>query len=80
MEENQKNVAEAIQTEKDVTSDNMQTEQAQDTKNTQSSLFEGIYDKLPDISVRSVDRFIILCIIAFIAVILIGVLRANHVF
>ncbi|MDE7016439.1 MAG: hypothetical protein K2P65_02530 [Lachnospiraceae bacterium] len=80
MEENQKNVAEAIQTEKDVTSDNMQTEQSQDTKNTQSSLFEGIYDKLPDISVRSVDRFIILCIIAFIAVILIGVLRANHVF
>lgn len=80
MEENQKNVAEAIQTEKDVTSDNMQTEQAQDTKNSQSSLFEGIYDKLPDISVRSVDRFIILCIIAFIAVILIGVLRANHVF
>ncbi len=49
-------------------------------KQSHGSLFEGIYDQLPDISVRSVDRFIILCVIALVAVILIGVLKANHIF
>lgn len=44
------------------------------------SVFEGIYDQLPDISVRSVDRFIVICLIALAAVIVIGVLKANHVF
>ncbi len=43
------------------------------------SLFEGIYDKLPDISVKAVDRFILICVIAFVAVILVGVLKANHI-
>lgn len=78
MEEKQKNEPEAMQPTEDVASPNVRTEQ--DEKKPQGSVFEGIYDKLPDISVRSVDRFIILCIIAFIAVILVGVLKANHVF
>lgn len=52
----------------------------QDTKPSGGSAFEGIYERLPDISVRSVDRFILLCVIALIAVILIGILKANHVF
>lgn len=50
-----------------------------DEKSSSGSVFEGLYDRLPDISVRSVDRFIILCVIALIVVILVGVLRANHV-
>lgn len=44
------------------------------------SAFEGIYDRMPDISVRALDRFIAACVIALIAVVLIGILRANHVF
>ena len=55
-------------------------EKEQDEKVSQGSIFEGIYDRLPDISVRSLDRFILLCVIALIAVILIGILKANHVF
>ena len=51
-----------------------------DKKPSSGSAFEGIYERLPDISVRSVDRFIILCVIALIAVVLIGVLKANHIF
>lgn len=38
---------------------------------------EGIYERL-DISVKAVDRFILVCVIALIAVILIGVLKARH--
>lgn len=49
-------------------------------KSSTGSVFEGIYDQLPDISVRSLDRFILLCVIALIAVIVFGVLKANHVF
>lgn len=52
----------------------------QTAKQSGGSMFEGIYDRLPDISVRAVDRFIIFCIAAFIAVILVGILKANHVF
>lgn len=44
------------------------------------SAFEGIYDRMPDISVKALDRFILVCVIALIAVVLAGVLRANHVF
>lgn len=43
------------------------------------SAFEGIYDCLPNISIRSLDRFILLCVIALVLVIVIGVLKANHV-
>lgn len=50
------------------------------TEEERSSLFEGIYDKLPDISVKAVDRFILICVIALVAVILVGVLKANHIF
>ena len=60
------------------TSETVQAEEQ--VKQSRGSLFEGIYDQLPDISVRSVDRFIILCVIALVAVILIGVLKANHIF
>lgn len=56
------------------------TQAEEQAKQSCGSLFEGIYDQLPDISVRSVDRFIILCVIALVAVILIGVLKANHIF
>lgn len=51
----------------------------QEEKTSQGSIFEGIYERLPDISVRSLDRFILFCVIALVAVILIGVLKANHV-
>ena len=55
-------------------------ETAEQNKNaSQSSAFEGIYDRLPDISIRSLDRFILLCIIGLAAVILIGILKANHI-
>lgn len=49
-------------------------------KSSGGSAFEGIYDQLPDISVRSLDKFILLCVIALVAVIVFGVLSANHVF
>lgn len=81
MEEKQKNEPETVQeTAEDTASETVQAKEEQTDKQSGGSLFEGIYDRLPDISVRSVDRFILLCVIAFIAVILIGVLKANHVF
>lgn len=46
----------------------------------QGSAFQSIYEQLPDISVRSVDRFILVCVVALVAVIVIGVLKAHHVF
>lgn len=81
MEEKQKNEPETVQeAAEDTASETVQAKEEQTDKQSGGSLFEGIYDRLPDISVRSVDRFILLCVIAFIAVILIGVLKANHVF
>ncbi len=89
MEEKQKNEPETVQD----TTEDAAPEIVQDTiedaapeivqeekKQSGGSIFEGIYDRLPDISIRSVDRFIILCVIALIAVILIGVLKANRIF
>ena len=89
MEEKQKSEPENVQD----TTENAVSDTVQDTiedaapetvqeekKQSGGGIFEGIYDRLPDISIRSVDRFIILCVIALIAVILIGVLKANHVF
>ncbi len=89
MEEKQKNEPETVQD----TTEDAAPETVQDTiedaapeivqeekKQSGGSIFEGIYDRLPDMSVRSVDRFIILCVIALIAVILIGVLKANRIF
>lgn len=58
----------------------VQAEEVLNTKSSGGSLFEGIYDQLPDISVKSVDRFILICVIALVAVILVGVLKANHIF
>ena len=55
-------------------------ETTQEAKSSGGSLFEGIYDQLPDISVKAVDRFILICAIALVAVILVGVLKANHIF
>lgn len=81
MEEKQKKEPEAVQeTAEGVIAETGQAEEPQPAKQSGGSVFEGIYDRLPDISVRAVDRFIIFCIAAFIAVILIGVLKANHVF
>lgn len=82
MEEKQKSEPETVQQEpaEDAAPETVQAEEEQKDKQSGGSIFEGIYDRLPDISVRSVDRFIILCVIALIAVILIGVLKANHVF
>ncbi len=56
------------------------TEKTEEKKSSGCSAFEGIYDKLPNISIRSLERFILLCVIALIAVIVFGVLRANHIF
>ncbi len=56
------------------------TEVAEEKKSSGGSVFEGIYDQLPNISIRSLDRFILLCVIALVAVIVFGVLRANHIF
>ncbi len=56
------------------------TEKADKKKSSGGSAFEGIYDQLPDISIRSLDKFILLCVIALVAVIVFGVLKANHVF
>lgn len=50
-----------------------------DTAQSSGSVFESLYDRLPNISIRALDRFIILCIIALVLVILIGVLKANHI-
>lgn len=62
----------------------MEAEQAEtektEKKSSGGSAFEGIYDQLPNISIRSLDRFILLCVIALIAVIVFGVLKANHIF
>lgn len=40
--------------------------------------FESIYQRLPDISLKSVDRFIIICVIALILVVLVGILKSRH--
>lgn len=81
MGEKQNKEREAAQeTVEEVMPETVQAEGDQAARQSQGSIFEGIYDRLPDISVRSVDRFIIICVIAFIAVILIGVLKANHIF
>ena len=55
-------------------------EKTEEKKSSGGSAFEGIYDQLPNISIRSLDRFILLCVIGLIAVIVFGVLRANHIF
>ncbi len=89
MEEKQKSEPETVQdttedaaleTVQETTEDTAPETVQDEKKQSGGSIFEGIYDRLPDISIRSVDRFIILCVIAFIAVILIGVLKANHIF
>lgn len=51
-----------------------------ETAKEHAGAFEGIYDRMPDISVKALDRFILVCVIALIAVVLMGILRANHVF
>lgn len=51
----------------------------EDEKAPSKSAFEGIYDRLPDISIRSLDWFILICVIALVAVVLIGVLKARHI-
>lgn len=43
------------------------------------SAFEGIYDRLPDISIKALDWFIAVCIVALVAVVLMGVLKARHI-
>ena len=58
----------------------VEAQDKQEQKSSQGSVFQGIYDQLPDISVRSVDRFILVCVMALVAVIVVGVLRAHHVF
>ena len=80
MEEGQRDGLEIKQeSEKETEQETVQIEE-QKTKSSGGSLFEGIYDQLPDISVKAVDRFILICAIALVAVILIGVLKANHIF
>ena len=66
--------------DQDTGREDVEKDKEQDEKVSQVSMFEGIYERLPEISIRSLDRFILLCVIALVAVILIGVLKANHVF
>lgn len=47
-------------------------------KKEETGMFESIYDRLPDISIKSLDRFIVLCVVVLVTVILIGVLKAKH--
>ena len=54
-------------------------EEKEDEKASSKSGLEGIYDRLPDISIRSLDWFIVICVIALVAVVLIGVLKARHI-
>lgn len=58
---------------------NEEKELSDAAKPSPGAAFEGIYDRLPDISVKAVDRFILLCVIVLVAVVVIGVLRARHV-
>ncbi len=77
MEDEQRDVLEMAQeTEQEA----VIVEEEKKTESSGGSMFEGIYDRLPDISVKAVDRFILICAIALVAVILVGVLKANHIF
>lgn len=58
---------------------NEEKELSETAKPSPGAAFEGIYDRLPDISVKAVDRFILLCVIVLVAVVVIGVLKARHV-
>ena len=81
MEDDQKDGLEITQKAKmETEQETVNVEEEQKTKSSGGSLFEGIYDQLPDISVKAVDRFILICAIALVAVILVGVLKANHIF
>lgn len=84
MSEEQRGTVETVQTETADVAETVQDKSPQadegQSKKSGGSAFESIYEQLPDISVQSVDRFIVLCVIALLAVILIGVLKANHVF
>ena len=77
MEEEQKD---GLETTQEMRRETEQTEEKPGKKPSGDSVFTGIYDQLPDISVKSVDRFILICVIALVAVILVGVLKANHIF
>ena len=77
MEDEQKDGLEITQ---ETEQETVQVEEEQNEKVSGGSLFEGIYDQLPDISIKTVDRFILICAIALVAVILVGVLKANHIF
>ena len=63
----------------EVPEENVEENKEKEKAQSSGSVFESIYDRLPNISIRALDRFIILCVIAFIVVILIGVLKANHI-
>lgn len=73
MTENQKDSLQEVPEE------NVEENKEKDTAQASGSVLESLYDRLPNISIRALDRFIILCVIALILVILIGVLKANHI-
>lgn len=73
MTENQKDSLQEVPEE------NVEENKEKDTAQSSGSVFESLYDRLPNISIKALDRFIILCVIALILVILIGVLKANHI-
>ncbi|MBD5394046.1 MAG: hypothetical protein HDR71_07205 [Lachnospiraceae bacterium] len=77
MAQEQKDGSEVVQ---EIQQETVQTQEETGNKPSGESMFAGIYDRLPDISVKAVDRFIVVCVIALVAVILIGVLKAHHVF
>ena len=60
--------------------DGVKNETTEAAKPSSGSVFEGVYERLPDISVRAVDRFIAICVTALILVVLFGIFKANHLF
>lgn len=78
-EEGKLNMTEIQKDSMEETKEAAEEKEEKSKKPSSGSAFEGLYDKLPDISIRSLDKFIILCVIALILVILAGILEANHI-
>lgn len=53
--------------------------ESQEAGASSGSAFESIYDRLPNISIKALDWFIAACIVALVAVVLMGVLKARHI-
>lgn len=79
MAEEKKDSGEKIDEKEPMDGADQSLSETEPLESSSKAAFEGIYDRLPDISVGAVDRFILLCVIVLVAVVVIGVLRARHV-